>query len=235
MTGISTTNIPPAGGGVPKLIQPSNVSAKILSIYLDRPSFLTNGEYNLVLMLETASLGDDFEGFFIDKDDPSKGRHKGQIGRVKAQEFAFSTGTTKTGIAKDRDKDIVRFLYNLFNAMGMAKWYADQDHKYNTIEELVKGIDKDKPFKDIYLNWCIAGKEYDGKNGYKNYDLYLPFFGKDGAPVEREDVEPGNSKLYTFDKAKHLKVKKAAKPVNNFSGDPESGPKGGSDFDIEGD
>lgn len=230
MSGISTTNITPAGSGIPKQIQPGNVSAKILSIYLDRPAFLKNGEYNVVFNMEGPDLGDDFEGFFIDKDDPSKGRHKGAVGRVKAQEFAFSTGTTKTGIKINRDTEIVRFLHNLFNAMGKGKWYADLDNKYPTIEALVEGINNEKPFENIFLNWCIAGKEYDGKNGYKNYDLFLPKFTKEGAPVEQEGIEAASSRLYAFDPAKHIKAKTAAKKVEGFSGDAVATK---SDFSLE--
>jgi hypothetical protein len=230
MSGLSTTNIPQIGGGVPKQIQPGNVSAKVLSIYLDRPAFLKNGEYNLILSMEGPDLGDEFEGFFINKDDPSQGRHKGVVGRVKAMEFAFSTGTTKSGIKIDRDQEIMRFLQNLFNTTGNGKWFADQDNKYPTIEELVAAIDREKPLDGQFFNWCIAGKEYDGKNGYKNYDLFLPKFTKDGAPVEKEDVEAAASKLYQFDATKYIKAK-TTKKVGSFSGDVPAG-SGKSDFDL---
>lgn len=233
MSGISTTNIPQVGGGVPKQIQPGNVSAKVLSIYLDRPGFLTNGEYNILMSMEGVDLGDDFEGFFINKDDPSKGRHKGAVGRVKAQEFAFSTGTTKSGIKIDRDTEIMRFLQNFCTATGCTKWFQEQDLKHPTIEAFVEAFNRDKPFEGRFFNWCIAGKEYDGKNGYKNYDLFLPKFTKDGSPVEEEGVETAGSKLYTFDATKHIKAKSAAKKVSSFSGDGNSTDNAKSDFKLD--
>ena len=240
MSGISTTDIP-QGGGIPKLIQPSNVSAKIMKIYLDRPDFLKNGEYNLVMLLETPSLGDSFEGFYVDKDNPSKGRHKGQIGRVKAAEYAFSDGETKSGIKVERDREIMKFLQDLVKALGKKAeaWFKAQDKKHDTIELFVEQFEKDKPYKDVFLNWCIAGKEYEGKGGYTNYDLFLPRRSKDGVPFESDGVATEESRLYVFDKEKHVKKKKASKGVSNFEGEGENananagnGSNANTDFDL---
>jgi len=195
---LSTTDLG-KGTGVPKTITPGNQVLKINSIHLEDFSFI-EGAYHLMLNVETPAI-DDFEGFLIDKDDESKGHYAGQIGRLKASQYAFADGETKSGIKIQRDRSIMIFLKNLAHTYGVDEWFIAQDNKYDTIEEFVKNFSANAPIKDTYLNWCVAGKEYMGKTGYTNYDLYLPK--GEGNKYSYGTSESG--KVVEYNETKHLK------------------------------
>jgi hypothetical protein len=171
--GLSTTNLATEGGsGLPKTIAPGNHTLKINSIVLEDFKFI-DGAKHLVLNLETEAI-DGFEGFLIDKDNPEAGHYSGQIGRVKASQYAFADGITKSGVKVERDKSLMIFLKNLTNSLSISDWFLAQDNEHDTIEEFVDAFNSTAPYKDKYLEFCIAGKENEGKNGYTNYDMWLP-------------------------------------------------------------
>ena len=195
---LSTTDLG-TGSGMPKTITPGNHVLKINSVTLEDFTFI-DGAYHLMLNVETPPI-DGFEGFMIDKDDESKGHYAGQIGRVKASQYAFADGETKTGIKIQRDRSIMIFLKNLSHTFGIDDWFISQDNKFDTIEDFVKNFSDNAPIKDIYLKWCVAGKEYMGKTGYTNYDMYLP-------KAENQKFAFGaidNAKVLEYNEAKHLK------------------------------
>jgi hypothetical protein len=216
-----------SGNGLPKTISPGNLKLKINSLELEDFSFIP-GAMHLLLHTETEPI-EGFDGFMIDKDDASKGHYAGQIGKVKASQYAFSDGETKSGIKIQRDKSLLIFLKTLSSNLGISEWFESQDGKHETIEDFVAAFNKTAPFKDIYLEYCIAGKEYVGKTGYTNYDMYLPkadkgkyAFGKDA------------SKIITYVEALHLK-KTETKEVKNFGDDDDlSVPnKTSTDFSLD--
>ena len=174
----------------------------------------------MMLHLETEDMGPDFDGFMIDKDNPELGKYKGQVGRVKTSEWAYMDGETKSGQQVSRDIDILKAVKNLCQAMGILNWYDEQDEKHETIEELIAAFNADAPFKDRWMDYCIAGREYLNKQGYTNYDLYLPKFTKGYAPYATLDNE---SKLIQFDANVHIK-KAEVKPVESFGDDMEAAP-----------
>ena len=214
MTKLSTKNITTSGGATPKTLQPGNNVAKINSITLEPFTFLP-GAFHLILNLEGIDRGKDFEGFFINKDKPELGRHKGQVGKVKASEWAYADGTTKSGIVVSRDMEIMKYLNNICKELGIT-WMTDQDGKHDTIESLVNQFNVDKPFKNVMLNFCIAGKEYLNKEGYTNHDLFLPKYAKGQVPFEICDKP--NSKIMKFNEADHIKKKKVEN-VTSFGSD----------------
>jgi hypothetical protein len=73
-----------------KTIAPGNHVLKINSVELEDFRFI-EGAKHLILHVETAPI-EGFEGFLLDKDDESKGRFEGQIGRVKASQYAYADG-----------------------------------------------------------------------------------------------------------------------------------------------
>ena len=89
MSKLNTVDVPKSGGGVPKTLQPGNQVCQIYSVEL-KPSTFKEGGYDLLLNMVGPDLGDEFQGFFIDKNNESLGRHKGQVGRVKATEWLFA-------------------------------------------------------------------------------------------------------------------------------------------------
>jgi len=217
------------GGGMAKTIAPGNHTLKINSIVLEDFQFI-DGAKHLVLNVETEPI-EGFEGFLIDKDDESKGKYKGQIGRVKASQYAFADGQTKSGIKIQRDRSLMMFLANLSKATGIMKWFEEQDNKFNTIEDFVKNFSNNAPLKDKYLDFCVAGKEYENKSGYTAYDMWLP-------KAENNKYaygEEGSDRILKYDEAKYLK-KLEVKPVDNFGDDDDDFPTPGktsSDFSLD--
>lgn len=217
------------GPSVSKTISPGQHVCKINKITLERPPF--NAEaMNVVLHLETEPMGDDFEGFYIDKDNPEKGRYEGQVGRVKTSEYAYLDGTTKTGIKVSRDLDIVRIVKNICSAAKCLNWLETNDNKYETIEEYVEAFNSDKPFADRYIRFCVGGKEYLNKEGYINYDLHLVRTQRGTFNMEAADVDENSSKLVKYDVNTHIKKKKT--DVESFGGNVTTSSSVGSDFDL---
>src|SRR5688572_1189717 len=202
---LSTTDksLEKGSGGLPKTIQPGNCSAKINRVELEKFPFKEGAEH-LILHLETTKPADDFEGFMIDKDNADLGRHDGQVGKVKASRWAFKDDTTKGGVQISKDREVMKFLLSLCTELGILKWFHAQDNKFETISDFVEAFNKQRPFENIFMNWCIAGREYKGKNNYTNYDLYLPKSTKSGKPFESEDIEVEQSKLLKFVQADHI-------------------------------
>jgi hypothetical protein len=224
--GLSTTDLKEGGNGLPKTIAPGNHTLKINSVHLDDFSFIP-GAKHLMLNVETAPI-DGFEGFMIDKDNPDAGHYAGQIGRVKASQYAFADGKTKSGVEIQRDRSILVFIQNLCKALDCNDWFVSQDNKHDTIEEFVEAFNNDAPFKDKYIDMCVAGKEYEGKSGYTNYDMWLPKGSKDGYAY----VAKGG-KVLTYNEIDHLK-KLEVKPVESFGDDDLDVPtRVSSDFSLD--
>ena len=226
---LSTTDLGTGGSGQPKTITPGNHVLKINSIELEDFKFIP-GAYHLMLHVETEPI-EGFEGFMIDKDDESKGRYAGQIGRVKASQYAFADGETKSGIKIQRDRSILIFLQNFCKTLGINEWMQSQHNKHETIEDFINAFNKTAPFKDKYLEFCIAGKEYVGKTGYTNFDMWLPK--AENGKYAFGEVEEG--KVIRYDESKHLK-KLEVKPVDKFGDDEDdfSKPtKKSSDFSLD--
>jgi hypothetical protein len=228
--GLSTTDLGTAksGSGMPKTIAPGNHVLKINSIFLEDFQFI-DGAKHLILNVETKPI-EDFEGFMIDKDDESKGHHAGQIGRVKASQYAFADGETKTGIKIQRDRSIMIFLQNLCKTLGINEWFVAQDGLHETIEDLVAAFNKTAKFQEHYLEFCIAGKEYVGKTGYTNYDMYLPKSEK--GKYAYGEIEAG--KVMFYSEATHLR-KAEVKEVKGFGDDNDFTipSKTSSDFSLD--
>jgi hypothetical protein len=206
---ISTTNIGTEGGSsIPKTLSPGNVTFKINGVFLDSVPYKA-GAYNLRLEVEGPDMGSDFEGFFIDKDDPSKGRYAGQVARVRFSEYPYSDGVTKKGDQISRDMEILKALTNLCKTLGCMSWMTAQDNKHETIESLVEKFNEDKPFAGNYIRACVAGREYQNKAGYTSYDLYLPKYSKQGPSYESASIDEAMSNVVEFNPEVHIKKNKA--------------------------
>jgi hypothetical protein len=224
---IGTKDVGTGGSGIPKTITPGNHKLKLNSLVGEDFKFIPGG-ISLVLNVETEPL-EGFEGFMLDKENPDAGNYKGQIGRVKSGQYAFADGVTKSGVQISRDNSILVFIKSLCTTLDIVDWFDAQDNKHNTIEEFITAFDKTAPYQDKYLDFCIAGKEYEGKTGYTNYDLYLPKSSRDGFAY----AKLGSGKQLLYSEALHLK-KLEAKKVETFGEDDfEVSTKVGSDFDLD--
>ena len=208
--------------GTSKIIQPGNVTCKINSITLDPVSY-KEGAYHLVLHLETEPITEeDFDGFLVDKDDPTGPKYEGQVARIKTSEWAYSDGTTKTGIKISRDTEIVKVIENICKQTDSSKWLEEHDNVFNTIEELVSAYNSDGLFKNKYLQFCIGAREYVNKAGYNSYDMHLVRLER--GQLSFQSVDATSIKVPTFDPEKHIKKAKS-ESVDSF--------KSGSDSDLD--
>lgn len=225
--GLSTTDLAKEGGsGMPKTISPGNHTLKINRIDLEDFKFI-DGAKHLMLHVETTPI-EGFEGFMIDKDNPEAGHYAGQIGRVKASQYAYADGKTKSGVEIQRDRSVLIFLQNLCKALNINDWFAEQDNKHDTIKDFVEAFNLTAPFKDVFLEMCVAGKEYEGKSGYTNYDMWLPKSVKSGYAYA-----PVGGKVMLYDEADHLK-KMEVKQVESFGDDDLNIPtRASSDFTLD--
>jgi len=206
---ISTKNIKENGSSssVAKTLSPGNASVKIYNIRLEATPY-NKEAYNIILDVEGPALGDDFEGFYVDKDNPDLGRHQGQVGRVKLTEYPFADATTPKGNVIVRDEEILKAIKNLCKETKSLAWLESQDEKHDTVDSLVNQFNYDKPFANKFLRVCIAGKEYQNKAGYTNHDLYFPKWSKDGIAYESAEVDEVKSKVVKFNTEVHIKKSK---------------------------
>lgn len=203
---LSTTDLKVGGGNTPKTLEPGNHLCKINSVSLEEFK-LKPGSYHVILHLEGEDMGPEFEGFFLDKDNESLGRHKGKVAKLKLTQWAFADGTTKSGIAVSRNTEMLKALKQLCINLGCTDWLPKQEGKHETIESFYGAFNKEAPFKNVFYNFCIAGKEYTNKGGFPAYDLFLPKYSKDGISIEQQGITP--SKLLKFNDATHVERKKA--------------------------
>lgn len=225
---LSTTDLKEGGNGLPKTIAPGNHTVKVNSVYLDEFKFIP-GAVHIMFNVETEPI-EGFEGFMIDKDNPDAGHYAGQIGRVKASQYAFADGETKTGIQINRDRSIMIFLQNFCKALNINEWFLAQDNKHDTIEEFIEALNTEAPFKDKYFDCCIAGKEYEGKSGYTNYDMWFPKSSKEGYAYA---VKGG--KVLQYSETAHL-VKMKVQNVEEFGNDADISDiptRAASDFELD--
>lgn len=181
-----------------KTLSPGNTSAKIYDVTL-KPGY-NQGSYYLVLNLEGAPISSDFEGFFIDPKDESKGRHEGQVGRVRFSQYAYETKTLPSGAKVDRDQNILKAIMTLAKALNVLD--RINEIEADTIEQYVEMA---KPIlcNDTYLHYCIAGKEYTNKEGYTAYDLFLPKLSGKKYAFSAEEKS-----VLTFDESTHILAEK---------------------------
>jgi hypothetical protein len=224
---ISTTKIPGGGSSTPKVLQPGNIQCSINSVTLEKVPY-KEGAYHMALQVEGPDMGPEFEGFYIDKDQPSLGRYSGQIGKIRLTEWPFADGTTKSGIVISRDMEVLKALRNLCVETNSAAWLESQDNQHDTIESLVEQFNSDKPFKGKMLSMCVAGREYLNKAGYINYDLYLPKAVKGTFSYKSAD---NDDKLMIFNDEEHIKKAKTdgGTPVESFG---KSEPAAGMMVDV---
>jgi len=218
---LSTKNL--AGKGLPKSLQPGNHIAKINEITLEQG--FDEGSYFVLLHLEGEDLGEGFEGFLISKDHPSGPRYKGQTGRVKLTPYAFSSGE-HNGHKFDRDLSILSALKNLAIALGKQKELNEIESK--TIEQYIP-LASEVLSGETFLKFCIGGREYLNKDGYVNYDLFLPKNTKEG--IAYESLQVSKSRLYQFDPAVHIRKRKT-ETVPEFKV-PGINSQGFADFDLD--
>jgi len=224
---LNTKDMSAGSGRTKPVLDPGNHVVKINSITLDQTPYDADS-YNIHLHVETAPVGGDFEGFFKDYNDQSKGRYDGQIGRVRISPFPFKDTTLPSGREISRDQEILKNMITLAETLEMRDGLDSINAQ--TIEDFMRECD-DLMGGSKLINMCIGGREWENKEGYINNDLFLPRISKDGIAMEALDKE--NSRLLKFDRAVHVKalVKKDA-PSNGVETPFKADSGSGDDFEL---
>jgi len=203
----SLNNFQPGEGTfVQKSLQPGTHKCTVLDLKLEKTPYDAN-QYNLVFSLMGPELGEDFEGFQINRLDPSKGNYKGQIGTVRASQYAFKDWEYK-GKKITKDESIQNFLGTFLKQVNLLDQFQAENVDAPTIEDLVEEV-KAFLIKGGYSFYFTLGAQKYYKEGstYPSYALYLPkkLEGKFSYATTEED-----SKFAKFDEAIHVYEKKAA-------------------------
>ena len=224
---LNTKDMSAGSGRTKPVLDPGNHVVKINSITLDQTPYDADS-YNIHLHIETAPIGGDFEGFFRDYNDQSKGRYDGQIGRVRISPFPFKDTTLPSGREISRDQEILKHMITLAETLEMRDGLDSINAQ--TIEDFMRECD-DLMGGSKLINMCIGGREWENKEGYINNDLFLPRISKDGIAMEALDKE--NSRLLKFDRAVHVKalVKKDT-PSNGVETPFKADSGSGDDFEL---
>lgn len=201
MAGISTEGV--RKSFVSKEIKPGNVVSKINAIDIkksDAPKTPGINEYTITLHLESKPLGDGFVGFDKVFGDPSKGQFEGQTVKCKATEYPIKTfswvdkkdGTQKTKTDVELVLDFIQKICDVYK----SNWLQEVNGKFNTLEELVTGFNREKFYKNKYMSFLIAATEKINAKGYTVYYCFFPDYrtaktimGIEGALVTKFDPE----------------------------------------------
>ena len=217
-----------AGSSRPKpVMSPGNQVVKINSITFDKTPYDPEA-YNITLHVETEPVKGDFEGFYKDMNDQSKGRYEGQVGRVRMSPYPYKDATLPSGREVSRDQEVLKSMIFLSEQLG--KRDALDSIEADTIEAFMTKASALFANSDFF-NACIGSRQWENKEGYINDDLYLPRPSKDGVPVEAIDTDTTKSRLMTYDKSTHLREivrKETPAADSSFEGTKGSG----SDFEL---
>jgi hypothetical protein len=226
---LSTKDMSAGSGKIKPVIDAGNQELKINSITLHTPPYDQNA-YDLQLNVESRPVGGEFEGFLLDVDNPNGPRYQGQVGRVSFQRYAFADATLPSGREINRDAEIMKAL--IFLAEQQDRRNELDSIQAQTIEEFVSAASNILS-GDTYYNFCIAGREWENKDGYINLQLFLPKRSGAGVPFERVDLD--NSRMVSFNRDEHIipvKNRTQAAPSSNGSFEPVAGTVSGDDFDL---
>jgi hypothetical protein len=222
---LSTKDMSAGSGNVKPVIGVGNQKVKINSITFDVTPYDADA-YNIVLHVESEPVQGEFNGFLKDMNNPNGPRYEGQVGRVRFSPYPYKDATLPSGREINRDTEVLKSMVYLSEVLNKREELDKIEA--NTIEVFM--IECNKLFSNSeYFNACIGGREWENKEGYVNYDLFLPRMSKDGIPLEELNKE--NSRLLTFDanNTNHLrKLQKENTPAQNYE---PVGAKG-YDFDL---
>ena len=223
---LSTKDMSAGSGKARPVIGVGNNKLKINNITFDQTPY-DKDAYNVVLHVETEPLGGDFEGFLVDSTDQNGPRYKGQVGRIRLSPYPYKDATLPSGREISRDTEVLRGMIFLSEVLDKRD---DLDNvEADTIEEFMVQANAILSGNDTYFNACVGGREWENKEGYINYDLFLPRNSKDGVAMEALNVE--NSRLFKFNKEEHVRelTKKSSNNTDSFEPATTSA---GDDFDL---
>lgn len=201
---------PTEGTFVQKSLQPGTHECTILDVKLEKPPYDPN-QYNLIFSLMGPELGEDFEGFQVNRLDPSKGHYKGQTSNVKANQFGFKDWEFK-GKLISRDESIQNFLGSFLKQLNLLDQFQGLNYHADSIEDLVAEVRSFLIKGNYKIHFTIAAQKYFKEGSeYPSYALYLPkkTEGKFAYANTADDA-----KLIPFNEAIHIVEKKTAETAD---------------------
>ena len=223
---LSTTGMSASSGKEKPVVGPGNQLLKINSLSFV-PTPYDAEAYNILLHVETEPMGEEFQGFLKDTNQPNGPRYAGQVGRIRFAPYPYKDATLPSGNEVKRDNEVMKAMVFLAEALDKRK---ELDNiQANTIEEFMtacNGLFSNSEF----VNMCLGSKEWINKDGYINDDLFLPKIIKGDVPIETVGVEPSKLIVFSTDDKNHYKkaIKKESEKVNQF----EPAKASGNDFDL---
>ncbi|MBE18153.1 MAG: hypothetical protein CMH79_05275 [Nitrospinae bacterium] len=228
-TMLSTKDMAAGGGKVRPVLNPGNQVVKINNITFDQTPY-DKDAYNITLHVETEPVKGEFEGFLVDPSNANGPRYEGQVGRVRFSPWPYKDADLPSGRKVSRDTEVLKSMIYLSEVLDMRDELDAIEA--SSIEEFMVEANKlfcEGPGCTVFFNACVAGREWENKEGYVNNDLFLPRMSKDGIPLEALNKE--NSRLLSFNKENHIipvKKKNTDENVNSF----EPNGAGGDDFEL---
>ena len=226
---LNTKDMQVGSGKARPVLGPGNHEIKINRITYDITPYDSEA-HNIMLHVEGRPQGDDFEGFLRDMQNESLGRYDGQVGRVRMSPFPYKNATLPSGREINKDQEILKSMIFLGEVLNMRE---DLDSiEAETIEDFMTqctSLFTNDEKGSVWINSCLASREWENKEGYVNNDLYIPRISKDGVGLEKFDIE--NSRLVTFDASVHVRPIAKKKETTNFE-PKENGSAAGGDFEL---
>ena len=228
-TMLNTKDMQVGSGKARPVLGPGNHEIRINKITYDVTPY-DKDAHNIMLHVESKPVGGEFEGFLRDQSNPALGRYEGQVGRVRMTPYPFKDATLPSGREINKDQEILKSMIFLGEVLNMRE---DLDSiEAETIEDFMTecaSLFSNQEKGSAWINSCLASREWENKEGYVNNDLYIPRISKDGAGLEKLDVE--NSRLLKFDTSMHVRPV-VKKETANQSFEPKQNGSTGSDFEL---
>ena len=231
------------GSSIPKILQPGTHYCRIIDLKLDVPPYKKEG-YFVVLKLEGVDQGDEFKGIEIDKNNPSLGHYRGQVGNVKSGVYSF-TDYIYNGKTIKRDRQIYNYINNIAKQLNVLDTMNKNNVSGETIEEYVENAKRYIVNPEVWGYFTIAGSEYFNE-GYSNpnYKLLFPKIihgGKSKPSKYPFALSTESPEFIPFDEQVHIikaksedaqTAKDNATPVDSFEPQSDVPVSLGTDIDI---
>ena len=222
---LNTKDMSAGSGKAKPVIGVGNQVIKINSISFDVTPYDSEA-HNIVLHVESEPVKGEFQGFLKDVNKPDGPRYDGQVGRIRFSPYPYKDATLPSGREIQKDTEVLKAMVYLSEVLNKREELDKIEAQ--TIEDFM--VSCNKLFSNsVYFNACVGGREWENKEGYVNYDLYLPRMSKDGIPLEAMDVE--NSRLLTFKKEDHVRELQKKESNSNHTFEPVNA-SAGDDFDL---
>ncbi len=223
---LSTKDMSAGSGKIKPVVGPGNHTVKINEIsYMVTP--YDPDSHNIILHVETSPVKGEFQGFLKDVNNQNGPRYEGQVGRVRFSPYAFKDTTLPNGKEISKVDEVMKSMIQLSETLGKRE--ALDQIEASTIEDFMTQASSALS-GEVYINICLASREWVNKEGYVNNDLYLPKPSSEGVAMESIDVE--NSNIIKFDGNNPNHLRKAQvdnKPADSFE---PAKTESGSDFEF---